>query len=162
MSTATTTTRAGRPNYFSGSYIDLTNKPALFDGAYSSLSSKPTLFDGAYGSLSGKPTLFDGTYASLTGKPTIQSIQRTRVQTNSSGAYTWTFPSAYGVGVIPVISLDIEDGTAAIWNSQVTAVSNTSATIQLTKSTAVTVLGISVLGVAATPQAYVHLTAIEP
>lgn len=176
MSTSTTTTRAGRPNYFSGSYADLTNKPTIpasqvnsdwtSGSGLSSILNKPSLFDGAYSSLTGAPSLAtvatSGAYSDLTGKPTIQAIQRTRVQTNSSGAYTWTFPVAYGAGVIPIISLDIEDGSAAIWNSQLTAVSNTSATIQLAKSTAVTILGISVLGVAATPQAYVHLTAVAP
>ena len=39
---------------------------------------------------------------------------------------------------------------------------NTAATVQITKTTAVTVLGISVLGISASPQAYVHMTAIAP
>lgn len=42
------------------------------------------------------------------------------------------------------------------------AISNTSVTVQLTKTTAVTLLGISVLGISANPQAFVHLTAVAP
>lgn len=100
--------------------------------------------------------------AQILNKPAIQAIQRVRAQTNTSGVYTWTFPSAYGSGTTPVISLTVEDGTSSTWNHQVTAISNTSVTIQLQKTNAVTILGISVLGIAATPQAYVHLTAVAP
>ncbi len=104
-----------------------------------------------------------GAYADLTGKPTIIPTQRIRAQTNTSGTYTWTFPTAYGTGITPVVGVTVEDSTAGnIWNHRITAISNTSVTIQLDKSTAVTVLGISVLGIAANPQAYVHLTAIAP
>lgn len=89
-------------------------------------------------------------------------IRRTRAQTDTNGAYTWTFPTAFGSGITPIVSVTVEDGSSAIWNTQITSISNTSVTVQLTKTTAVTVLGVSVLGVAATPQAYVHLTAIAP
>lgn len=98
----------------------------------------------------------------ILNKPTIQAIQRTRATTNTSGVFSWTFPSAYGTGVIPIIEMTVEDNSAATWNHQITAISNTGVTIQLTKTTAVTVLGVSVLGVAATPQAVVHLTAVAP
>ena len=99
----------------------------------------------------------------ILNKPVIVPVQRLRAQTNTAGVLTWTFPTAFRTGIIPVISLTVEDGTAGVtWNEQITAISNTSVSIQLTKTTAVTVLGISVLGVAATPQAFVHLTAIAP
>lgn len=88
---------------------------------------------------------------------------RLRAQTNASGSYTWTFPAG-GFSSTPVVGVAVEDtsGSGASWGHVVTAVSSTSVTVQLTKTTAVTVLGISVLGIAATPQAYVHLSAIAP
>lgn len=101
-------------------------------------------------------------YAQILNKPAVQAIQRTRALTNTSGAYTWTFPNAYGSGVVPIVDIAVEDATSATWNHQITAISNTSVTVQLQKTTAVTVLGVSVLGVAATPQAYIHLTAVAP
>lgn len=117
--------------------------------------------------IANKPSLaavaLSGQYSDLSGAPTVQSIQRTRAQTNAAGALTWTFPSAYGGGITPIVALAVEDATAGVsWNQQITAISNTSVTIQLTKTTAVTVLGVSVLGVAATPQAFVHLMAVAP
>lgn len=103
--------------------------------------------------------LGDGT---LGGLPVPQVTQRIRVQTNASGAYTWTFPTAYGSGVTPIVSVTVEDGSSAMWNHQISTPTNTSVTVQLSKTTAVTVLGVSVLGLATTPQAYIHITAIAP
>ncbi len=143
----------------SGSYNDLTGKPSLAtvatSGSYTDLSNKPTLATVAS----------SGSYNDLTSKPTIPTVPvqyQTRAQTNTSGVYTWTFPTAFGSGVIPVIECTVEDSSAASWNHQITAISNTAMTTQLVKTTAVTILGISVLGVSATPQAYVHLTARAP
>lgn len=97
------------------------------------------------------------------GTPAVNTL-RLRAQTNTSGVYVWTFPTAFGTGLLPVVSVTVEDtsGGGASWGHVVTAISNTSMTVQLTKSTAVTILGVSVLGIAATPQSYVHLTAIAP
>lgn len=96
-------------------------------------------------------------------KPNVCEVQRTRVQTNVTGAYTWPFPTPYGDGVTPNVQITVEDSTTGnIWNQQVTAINNTSVTIQITKTTSVSVLGINVLGIAATPQAYVHLMAVAP
>jgi len=93
----------------------------------------------------------------------MREFQRTRVQTNTSGTYVWTFPTAYAVGIIPNVQITVEDPTpGAVWNQQITALSNTSVTVQINKTTAVTVLGVSVLGVVANPQAHVHLTAVNP
>lgn len=136
--------------------------------ARTAIGAGTSSFDGTWGSLTGKPTFAtvatSGSYNDLLNKPTIPTAtQRLRVQTDSAGVYTWTYPSAYGAGVIPVIELTVEDNTAgATWNHKITAISNTSVTIQLGKTTAVTILGISVLGIAASPQAFVHLTAIAP
>jgi hypothetical protein len=67
MSNSTTTTRAGRPNNFSGSYNDLTNKPSIpasqVNSDWNAASGLPAILN--------KPTLFSGAYADLTGKPTL-------------------------------------------------------------------------------------------
>lgn len=91
------------------------------------------------------------------------TMLRTRAQTNTSGVYTWTFPAGT-FSATPVIGVAVEDtsGSGASWGHVVTAVSSTSMTVQLTKTTAVTILGISVLGIASSPQAFVHLTAMQP
>lgn len=90
-------------------------------------------------------------------------VNRARAQTNTSGVYVWTFPTAFAGGITPIVSVAVEDATTTnMWNHQITALSNTGLTLQLTKTTDVTILGIHVLGVASTPQAYVHLTATAP
>lgn len=94
--------------------------------------------------------------------PAAPEIQRTRQQTNSVGAYSWTFPTAYGSGVTPIISAVCEGASSSTWNVQITSVSNTGVTVQVTRTTPVTVVGVSVLGVSLSPQTYVHLTAIAP
>lgn len=73
-----------------------------------------------------------------------------------------TFATPFAVGATPVIGLTVEDSSSAIWNHQLLSVSRTAASIRLTKSTSVTVLGISVLGIAASPQAIIHLIAVAP
>lgn len=98
-----------------------------------------------------------------TGLDGSLSIQRIRAQTATTGLYTWTFPTPFATGVKPIISVSVEDATAnAQWGHQITSVNNISATIQLSKTTPVTVVGVSVLGVATNPQAFIHLTAIAP
>jgi hypothetical protein len=99
----------------------------------------------------------------ILNKPDVCVIQRIRAQTNTAGVLTWTFPVAYDPGVIPNVQISVEDGTVgAIWNQQITALSNTSVTIRITKTTSVSVLGVNVLGVAANPQANVHITVTSP
>lgn len=99
----------------------------------------------------------------ILNKPVIQEIQRIRVQTDTSGLYTWVFPNDYGTNIIPIISVEVEDNTTnAIWSARITAVNHTSVSVQITKSIPTTVLGVSVLGTASSPQAYVHITAIAP
>lgn len=101
--------------------------------------------------------------ASILNKPTIQAIQRIRAQTDTSGVYTWTFPVAYGAGVVPVVSAVAEGTNASIWNAQITSSSNTSAVIQVNRSTtAVQVLGINVLSLQSNPQTFVDLQAVAP
>ena len=164
-----------------GAYIDLTGKPSFAavaaSGAYADLSGKPTIPSAQVNSdwnsssgvsqISNKPSLAtvatSGSYTDLTSKPTIQTIQRTRVQTNSTGDYTWTFPTAYGTGIIPVISVVSESASSTIPQGvQIVAISNTSVTIKVINLPSTSVLSIVVLGAPAGAQAYVHLTAIAP
>lgn len=89
--------------------------------------------------------------------------QKIRVLTDTTGAYTWTFPVPYPTGVIPAIQLTVEDaGAGTVWNHKVVSVTETQVKVQITKTNAVTVVGISVLGIAANPQAYVHINAAYP
>lgn len=153
------------------------NKPTLFSGSYTDLTNKPTIpaaqVQTDWNAVSGisvianRPSLVavatSGNYNDLNNKPTIQAIQRTRVQTDSSGVYTWTFPNDYGGSVIPVVSVAVEDNTSgAIWSSKITAVNHSSVSVQLSKTVPTTILGISVLGTVSSPQAYIHLTAVAP
>lgn len=102
----------------------------------------------------------DGSLATL---PVPQTIQRLRVQTDASGNYTWTLPTPYGAGVIPVVSAVAENAsTSTPFNVQITSVSNTSVTVKVLRSSTVSVLGILVLGEPVGAQAYVHLMAVAP
>lgn len=89
--------------------------------------------------------------------------QKIRVLTDTSGSYTWVFPTPYPAGVIPAIQLTVEDaGAGTVWNHKVVTTTNTQVVVQITKTTSVTVLSVSVLGIAANPQAYVHINAAYP
>lgn len=105
-----------------------------------------------------------GVYSDLTGKPTILSIQRARAQTDASGNYTWTYPVAYGSGVIPVISALSETASTSIPQGvQIIGVpTNTSCVFKVLNLPATSVLGITVIGVPTGAQAYLHITAQLP
>lgn len=105
-----------------------------------------------------------GSYNDLTSKPTIQTIQRARVQTDASGNYTWTYPVAYGAGVVPVISAISESASSTVPQGvQIVGVpTNTSATFKVINLPSTSVLSIVVLGAPTAAQAYIHLTAIAP
>ncbi len=95
------------------------------------------------------------TWAGITDKPLMQ---RTRVQTASNGTYTWTFPTAYPGGTVPVVTLAPEtDGAMSV-----TAISNTAVSVKLVQLVDVTVLGIHVLAAGASSAQYIHITAITP
>lgn len=106
----------------------------------------------------------DENYESFNAFPfKITIIQSQRAQTNASGAYTWTFEQPYPAGRIPAVVCLVEDASGSFtWNARISAISNTAVTVQLTKTASVTVLGISVLGIQANPQATVHLLASLP
>jgi hypothetical protein len=66
----------------------------------------------------------------------------TRAQADSGGGYTWTFPTPFDAGVIPVVQITVEDNTPG--HHRITALSNTSVTVAVNSS------------------AFVHLTAEGP
>lgn len=104
-----------------------------------------------------------GSYNDLTNKPSITTIQRVRAQTDASGNYTWTYPSAYGSGVVPIISVVAEGGSTVPLNVQIVGVpSNTSVTFKVLSLPSTSILGIVVLGAPAGAQAYLHVTAVAP
>lgn len=90
-------------------------------------------------------------------------IQRTRALTDSSGVYTWTFPTAFAASTTPVIMVTAEDGTANVMtNAQVTSVSNTAVTVQVNQIAQVNLLS-TLLGTGPTGiQKFVHITAVKP
>ena len=103
-------------------------------------------------------------YSAITGAPTVQAVQRTRVQTNATGDYTWTYPVAYAPGVIPVITAVSESASSTVPQGvQIVGVpTNTSATFKVINLPSTSVLSIVVLGAPTAAQAYIHLTAIAP
>lgn len=90
-------------------------------------------------------------------------IQRARAQTDTNGIYTWVYPVAYGGGVVPIVSALPEDATA---NSgvdvKITSRSSTSTSFQVSKTVNVSILGVNVTQLVASPQAYLNLIAIQP
>ena len=114
------------------------------------------------------PTGTTGQYLNGLGAPvnfpTIQAIQRLRVQTDASGNYTWTYPTAYPSGVVPVISAVSESASSTVPQGvQIVGVpTNTSATFKVINLPSTSVLGIVVLGAPTAAQAYIHITAVAP
>lgn len=94
----------------------------------------------------------------------LPSIQRVRVQTDSTGSYTWTYPIAYASGVIPVISCLTESSSSTVPQGvQLVGVpTNTSCTFKVINLPSTSVLSIIVLGSPTGAQAYIHLTAMTP
>lgn len=86
------------------------------------------------------------------------SIQRLRVQTNTSGTYIWTFPRPFASSTIPVVEVVAEDSSVGMTNAQITSLSSTTVTIQVNRLS--TLLGILTLN--STPQVYIDITAINP
>jgi hypothetical protein len=86
-------------------------------------------------------------------------IQKIRVQTDVSGAYTWTFPIQFQS--VPVIEVTVEDSADASWNHRITSLTNSAVSVQLGKQTATSLLGVNLLQIASNPQAYIHITAVQ-
>jgi hypothetical protein len=94
-------------------------------------------------------------------------VQRQRVTTASTGLYTWTYPAAYGAGVVPIIQVNCEGPdpqSGTVVNAQLEGTpTNTSCKIRVSRSTTtVQVLGINVLSLATAIATTIHLTAVAP
>jgi hypothetical protein len=100
-----------------------------------------------------------GKYSDLTGEP-----MAVRITTDAAGRYTWTFPTPFAAGVIPVVSADVQDnsGNNVMLGVKITAVSNTAVTIQVSRVTTVGVAGISALTFDTNIATMVHLVAFAP
>lgn len=89
----------------------------------------------------------------------LHRTEQVRAQTNTSGIYTWTFETPLPTGQLPIVMAVAEDATTgAMSNVQITAISNTSVTIQTRRITSV----LGILGLNTTPQLYVDLVAVSP
>ena len=103
------------------------------------------------------------------GAPGAPAVTRAaRVTTNAAGTYTWTYPTAFPSGVVPVISAIAEGpnpaGGVEVHVQLVGTPTNTQCTIQVMRTSAITVslLGLTILQVATSVATNVHLFAVEP
>ena len=91
--------------------------------------------------------------------------RRSRLQTAADGTLTWTYPTAFDTGVVPQIQALVETavGVTDVVNVQLEGTpTNVSAKIRVnrTQQTAVSLLGLTILSVPASPGVqWVHLTA---
>ncbi len=121
--------------------------------AISTVTGLQTALDGKFAVPTGNTSQYirgDGSVASMPAQENIQSV---RVQTNGSGAYTWTFPTPFDE--TPRISIEVESNVAGLTTANITAVSSTSVSVQTAR--AINVLGI--LTLQSSPQLYVHIMA---
>lgn len=94
-----------------------------------------------------------------TGPSGALGIQRTRGVTSSAGTYTWTFVTAFGAN--PIITATPENNAAGeSVDVKITALSTTSVTVQVSKTSLV--LGLLTLNTGSPGATPVHLTAIAP
>lgn len=102
----------------------------------------------------------------ILNKPAIPAVpQAARITTAANGTYTWTFPNAFPSGVIPVVQITPEDsGTGVTVTHKITSISNTSATVATTRTSAsaVALLGITLLQVQSNAATVLHLSAQSP
>lgn len=100
---------------------------------------------------------------SSTDKKKIDGLLRRILTTDANGLVTWTFNPPFAAGVVPVVEVTPQSSNATLSiNHRITALTNTSVTVQLSASAAVTVLGVSVLGVQQPGVLSVHMTAGDP
>lgn len=135
--------------------------PAVPDVDYVTVSALATAMAGRMATPSGTTAQYirgDGTLA------TLPVIQRVRVQTDSSGNYTWTYPVAYGAGVVPVVSAISESASSTVPQGvQIVGVpTNTACVFKVINLPSTSVLSIVVLGAPTGAQAYLHLTVQSP
>lgn len=84
--------------------------------------------------------------------------------TDANGEVAWTFPTAFGVGIVPVLSADVIATSNQPYSVRQLALNNTGLSLRVLGAAAVTILTISVLA-ALTPVGAgvpVHITARRP
>lgn len=102
------------------------------------------------------------------GCSTALAEQCAKLTTATDGTVTWTYPTAYGAGVVPVIEAVAvgTSGSTNVVNVQMDgAPTNTAAKfrVTLTQVTSVSLLGLNILSVPASPGAVpIHVTAKAP
>lgn len=113
--------------------------------------------------IGGLSTFVDARIASTSATSTPMGVQRIRVQTNASGVYTWTFPTAFPASTTPVVTVVAEDATSnAMTSAQITSISNTTVTVQVNQIAQVTLLS-TLLGTGPVAvQKFVDITAVKP
>ncbi len=95
-------------------------------------------------------------------------IQRAKLTTNAAGAVTWTYPIAFGAGVVPIIEAVVQaaNGVTDVINVQLDgAPTNTSVTLRVTRTqlSLVALIGLTILSIPASVGAQiVHVTARAP
>lgn len=104
--------------------------------------------------------LADHTHASKARKQIV-------VMGAAASTYTWTYPTAFGAGVVPVVSgiVQVPNGTTDLFNVQIVGTpSNTSCTFQINRvSAGLLSLLLGALSINPTPiAATLHLIALEP
>lgn len=112
---------------------------------------------------------------SANGQPSCATVlaptslpQVIRATTSTAGLYTWTYPTPYSPGVVPVIQAVVEGtaGSTDVINAQLNgAPTNTSVTIRITRTvqSVVSLLGLTILSIPAAPGAFVvDITAQAP
>lgn len=152
----------GNPNVGRWERVDLSQIPQV-NADWNSTSGPSLIYN--------KPVPLQGIQGiqGISGNQGIQgvdgalSIRRARITTAYDGTYTWTYPTAFASGVVPIVGITAE-GTSTT-NYQHTIVgtpTNTSVSIKVTPVSDVTLLGIHILGIQTTSATVVHITAIAP
>jgi hypothetical protein len=102
--------------------------------------------------------------STLDGIP-LKASQTLRTNTTAGGTYTWTYPVAWGAGVVPVCQVTAENAAAStdIVNAQMDGpATNTQAKVKITRTSVVTILSINVLGLAANTATPINITCFTP
>lgn len=94
----------------------------------------------------------------------VVAPQRIRVQTDASGNVTWVYGTAFGAGVVPVISVVSETASTTIPQGVqiIGTPTNTQCVFKVINLPATSVLGIVVLGAPTGTQAYIDAYAMAP
>lgn len=124
-------------------------------------TTPPSVSDsGAKGSQTTQFALADHTHASKARKQII-------TMGSAATTYTWTYPTAFGAGVVPIVSaiVQVPNGNTDLFNVQVMGTpTNTSCVFQINRvSSGLISLALGALSINPTPiAATLHMIALEP